>query len=433
MSAGQNANQLILVFTKPVSEASVARGGNYSVFALEAGGEGAAQRIASGRLDPDDRTGRTVVLEAVRDFVGNQPYRLESIAGVTDTSVNRNPVALPAKGLDFPYRDVLPPRIRSLTASSAKLELTVSFSKPVDPASAANLGNYAALGPEKKELNFVPGSAVLDATGRNVTLRLLPAPLGLGIYRLTVREMRDRMGNRTAAPLAAPFEFADAGQSALMVASHSIVTGDNQVDNKVTLSFNRALNAEDAVRSGNYALLASDRTPLDNAVVEARRVPDDPAQVILILSAPPTPGVGIIVRISGVADIFGRRQAAPLEYAFTPPGIPDPSEQVLNWEARPVLRGDELSLVIREAVARPSAVATQNYVFNASAASVRGVTAYEVRTDAKTGSRRTLLTLQVDVPSAARRGLTLRARNLRAEGLEFLGMQKLKPVEVAEP
>jgi hypothetical protein len=62
---------------------------------------------------------------------------------------------------------------------------------------------------------------------------------------------------------------------------------------------------------------------------------------------------------------------------------------------------------------------------------VRGVTGYELRTDAKTGLRSTLLTLRVDVPAAARPGLTLRARNLRAEGLGFLGAQKLKPVEVA--
>jgi hypothetical protein len=433
VSAGENLNQLILVFSKPVSEASIARGGNYSVFALEAGGEGGAQRIASGRLDPEDKTGRTVILESVRDFVGNQPYRLESMAGVTDASVSKNPVALPPKGLDFPYRDVLPPRIRSLTASSSKLELTVSFSKPLDQAAAVDLANYAALGPKKEELKFLPGSAALDATGRNVTLRLLPAPLGFGTYHLTVQGMRDRMGNQTSAPLGATFEFADADQSPLAVTSHSIVTADNQVDNKVTLTFNRALDAEAAARAGNYTLLGSDRIPLDIAVTEARRVPDDPAQIILILSQAPTPGVKVIVRVNGVADIFGRQPAAPLEYAFTPPGIPDPTEQVLGWKSRPVLKGDQLELAIREAVARPSALAAQNYVFNVPTAFVRGVTEYEVRTDPKTGLRSTRLTLRVDVPSPARRGLTLRVRNLRAEGLDFLGAQGLKPVEVAEP
>jgi hypothetical protein len=61
------------------------------------------------------------------------------------------------------------------------------------------------------------------------------------------------------------------------------------------------------------------------------------------------------------------------------------------------------------------------------------VTGFEVRTDPKTGLRRTLLTLQVDVPPASRPGLTLRVRDLRAEGLAFLGAQRLRPVEVAEP
>ncbi len=433
VSAGENANQLILEFTKPLSEASIARGGNYAIFELEGGGVGTAQRIASGHLDPEDKSGRTVALDAVRDFVSNQPYRLESIAGVTDASVSKNPVALPPTGLDFPYRDVLPPRIRGMTASAAKLELTVTFSKPVDPAAARDLGNYAAVGPGKNFLSFRPGGAALDATGRNVTLRLLPGPLALGVYRFTVRSMQDRMGNRTAGPLATTFEFADPGPYALQVVSHSIITADNQVDNKVTLTFNRALDPEDATRAGNYALLGADRTPLDAAVVEARRVPDDSAQVILVLSQAPVPGIKIVVRVAGIADVFGRKVLGPIEYAFTPPGVPDPSEQVLDWLSRPVLRGNELTLGIREAVAQRSALAAQNYVFNSREARVQQVVGYDIRTDAKSGSRRTLLTLRVDVPSAARRGLTLGARNLRAEGLDFLGAQRLAPVEVAQP
>ncbi|MGA2016262.1 MAG: Ig-like domain-containing protein [Opitutaceae bacterium] len=433
VSAGENANQLILEFSKPLSEPSIARGSNYAIFELEGAGEGAAQRIASGHLDSEDKSGRTVTLDAVRDFVSNQPYRLESIAGVTDASVSKNSVALPAKGLDFPYRDVLPPRIRSLTASAAKLELTVTFSKPVDPAAARDLGNYAAVGPDKNALGFLPGTAALDATGRNVTLRLAPGPLALGVYRFTVRAMQDRMGNRTAGPLATAFEFADPGGYALQVVSHSIVTADNQVDNKVTLAFNRALNPDDATRAGNYALLGADRTPLDVAVVEARRVPDDSAKVILILSQAPTPGTKVIVRVAGVADIFGRKALGPIEYAFTPAGVHDPSEQVLDWLSQPVLRGNELILGIKEAVAQHSAMEAQNFVFNSGDARVQRVVGYDVRTDAKSGSRRTFLTLRVDVPSAARQGLTLRARDLRAEGLDFLGEQRLRPVDVEQP
>jgi hypothetical protein len=433
VSAGQNSNQLLLVFSKPVAESSVARGGNYSLFALEAGGEGAAQRISSGRLDPEDKSGRTVILESVRDFVGNQPYRLEALSGVTDTAVSRNPVALPAKGLDFAYRDVLPPRLRGISASASKLELTITFSKPLEPASARDLRNYSAAGPDKNGLNFLNGAATLDATGRNVTLRLVPGPLSLGIYRLTVAGLSDRMGNRLPAPLSSPFEFADADRTALKILSHSIVTADNQVDNKVTLTFNRALDPADAVKPSNYTLAAGDGSSLDWAVSEARRVPDDPAQVILILSQAPVPGVKLQVRIAALADIFGQKLAAPIEYAFTPPGIPQPAEQVLDWIDRPVLRGNELTLTIKEEVDRKSALAAKNFVFNAPAARVLGISRYEVKTDAKTGSRRTLLAMQVEVPAAARRGLNLRARDLRAQGLEFLGDQRLRPVDVAQP
>src|SRR5581483_4832106 len=114
-------------------------------------------------------------------------------------------------------------------------------------------------------------------------------------------------------------------------------------------------------------------------------------------------------------------------------GIPNPTEQVLGWLDRPVLRGDELKLSIREEVARASALAVQNYVLSSGAARIRGVVGYEVRTDAKSGSRRTLVALRVDIPPSARRGLSVRARNLRAQGLEFLGAQKLPAVQVAEP
>jgi len=145
------------------------------------------------------------------------------------------------------------------------------------------------------------------------------------------------------------------------------------------------------------------------------------------------PGVKLNIRISALADIFGQKLAGPIDYAFTPPGIPQPAEQVLDWIDRPVLRGNELTLAIKEEVDRRSALAAKNFLFNAPSARVLGISHYEVKTDAKTGSRKTLLALQVDVPAAARRGLNLRARDLSAQGLEFLGAQRLRPVDVAQP
>ena len=91
VSAGDNANNLVLAFSKPIAEASAARGSNYVIFALESGAEGAAQKITAGHLDPEDKTGRTVILEATKDFVGNQPYRLDSLTGVTDSRSARIP------------------------------------------------------------------------------------------------------------------------------------------------------------------------------------------------------------------------------------------------------------------------------------------------------------------------------------------------------
>lgn len=431
VSAGENANQLELVFSKPVLEASLAGGGNYSIFGLEGSGEGAPQRIASAHLDPEDKTGCTAVLEAVRDFVRNAPYRLESLGSVTDASVSRNLAFLPAKGLDFAYRDSLPPRLRSISASARSLELTVVFSKPVDAAAAENTANYDAAGPDQTKLSFVPGAVSLDPTGQAATLRIAPTPLKLGIYRLTVRSMRDRAGNPTPAPLVVSFEFADDDGQPLNILSHSLVAADNQFDNRVTLTFNHPVNPEAATRAGCYALRDEHGLPLGVKVVEARRVPEDPAKILLILSAPPTPGVRIDVQVTGVSDLFGRAPSAPIDYAFVPPGIPGRlSEQVLTWIRPPVLQGDNLTLSIRQAVARASALAPANYTFNRPNARVRGIEDYEVRTD-PSGDQSTKVVLQVDVPASVRSGLTLRAKALTAQGLEFLGPQQLKPIEVA--
>jgi len=429
VSAGENANNLVLIFSKPVAEASAARGSNYTIFILESGGEGAPQKIAAGRLDSEDKSGRTVILEATKDFVGNQPYRFDSLTGVTDTSVSKNPVALPAKGLEFTYRDLLPPRIKGVSASGRKLELTVEFSKPVDPTAAVDVANYGASTPDKTALNFVKGAAKLDDSGRLLTLRIEPVHLSAGRHLLAVSNVADRAGNKPAKPLEYAFEFADAiDHSPLTIAEH------NRRGTQLTLTFNRALDPSALADRSKYRILDSSQGPTDIAVTEARRVPEDPAKVLLILSKTPPSGSQLLITATDVTDIFGYKQGEPVQRRITVSGIGTASEQVLAWLGRPELKSNTVTLTIKEEVARRTAENLVNYEFTPDTIQATHVKEVRVETDAKSGTRRTIITLVLRAPLLSPAGVKLAVHDLEAEGLAFLGSQNLDPIElVAAP
>jgi hypothetical protein len=425
VSAGENANNLVLIFSKPVAEASAARGSNYTILTLESGGEGAPQKIAAGHLDPEDKNGRTVILEATKDFVGNQPYRLDSIAGVTDTSVSKNPVALPAKGLEFTYRDLLPPRIKGVSASGRKLELTVEFSKPVDPVAAVDVTNYAASAPDKTALHFVSGAAKLDDSGRLLTLRIEPVRLFAGRGRLTATNIADRAGNKPAKPLESAFEFADAiDHSPLTITDH------DRRGAQVTLTFNRALDPVELADRSKYRILDSSQGPTDIAVTEARRVPEDPAKVLLILSKAPASGSQLLITATDVTDLFGYKQSGPVQRRMVVSGIGTASEQVLAWLGQPELKGNTVTLTIKEEVARRTAENPANYEFTPDTVRADRVKDCHVETDAKSGTRRTIVTLVLRAPLLSPAGVKLAVHDLEAEGLAFLGPQNLDPIEI---
>ena len=429
VSAGDNANNLMLVFSKPIAEASAVRGGNYSIFALESGSEGAAQKITGGHLDPEDKTGRTVILEAAKDFVGNLPYRIDSIAGVTDQSVSKNPVALPAKGLEFTYRDVLPPRIRGVSASGRDLTLTVEFNKAVDAASAENVANYTVTTADKTALQLVKGAAKLDATGRLLTLRLEPARLSTGRNLLTAANVADRAGNKIAKPVEYGFEFADAaGQGELAITAH------DQRGTQLTLTFNRALDPADLSDRTKYRILDSDQRPTDIAVTEARRVPENPAKVLLILSKAPPSGSQLLVSATDLADIFGTKAAGPVQQRMTIAGVGAASEQVLQWIGHPAVKGNTVTLTIQEEVARRTAENLLNYEFTPNTVQADRLRDFKVETDPRSGTRRTIITLVLQAPLISPEKVTLAVHNLEAEGLAFLGPQNLSPISlVAAP
>jgi hypothetical protein len=426
ISAGENKNQLKLVFTKPLNPDSVVRGGNYAVTSVD----GTAIHINSGKIDPDDKDGQTVILDAAKEFADGLSYRLESVSGVKDTAKQPNFAVLPDKGVMFDFKDVLPPRFRGSPAASAgRLEVTVTFTKAVDKATAEDVANYTATAPDNTALAFVPGAARLNAQGNILTLHLVPAKLGAGRYHLAAKNIRDRNNNLVPKPLEDSFEFSDAGDhSPLTVAAVGKVTG-----NQLKVDFSRVLDPSDANDRTKFQVTDDQQRPIAGlTVTQAQRVPDNPTQVLLTFSKDPGAGSQLLVSAVGVTDILGNKQDQPVKIPkpLVVAGVSVATEQVLGWIGRPALKGNTVTLTIKEEVAKASGQNTGNYEFTPATVQVARVSGFRVETDAKSGAHRTIITLQLQAPLLSAAGVKLAVHDLEAEGLEFLGAQNLDPAEL---
>jgi hypothetical protein len=427
ISAGDNANQLKLVFTKRLNPDSVQRGNSYSIATVD----GTAMPIESAKLDPDDKDEQTVILTARKDFSEVTEYRLESISGVKDTAKQANFVSVPTKGVAFNFTDVLPPRIKDRAASAGKLQLILTFTKSVDKATAEDVANYTATAPDgKSTLVFVPGAARLNEQGNILMLRLAPAKLGEGRYTLTAKNIKDKNNNTSPEPLTDKFEFSDAGDRSPLV----LTTVGKIVGNQLKLDFSRVIDPADANDRAKFQLTDDQQHAIPGlSVSQAQRVPDNPTQVMLTLSKNPPGGSRILVSAVGVTDIFGNKQDQPVKLAkpVTVGGVPSSTtEQILAWIGRPALKGNTVTLTVKEEVAKASAQNLDNYEFTPDTIHVTRVAEYRVETDAKSGTRRTIIKLVLEAPLMSPNGVKLAAHDLEAEGLAFLGAQSLAPAEL---
>jgi len=167
-------------------------------------------------------------------------------------------------------------------------------------------------------------------------------------------------------------------------------------------------------------------------VAQVARVPDSPTQVLLTFSKDPAPGSIISVSALGVTDIFGNKADQPvrLARAVAVSGVSAASEQVLAWIGRPVLKGNRVTLTIKEEVAKSTAQNLDNYDFTPDTVRVERVGSVRVETDAKSGTRRTIIELVLRSSLLSPQGVKLTVHDLEAEGLGFLGAQNLDPIEL---
>ena len=107
---------------------------------------------------------------------------------------------------------------------------------------------------------------------------------------------------------------------------------------------------------------------------------------------------------------------------------------MLAWLGRPELKSNTVTLTIKEEVARRTAENLVNYEFTPDTIQATHVKEVRVETDAKSGTRRTIITLVLRAPLLSPAGVKLAVHDLEAEGLAFLGSQNLDPIElVAAP
>jgi hypothetical protein len=430
VSGGPNKNQLTLIFSKALKPESVAATNNYQL----ATPDGAALRVRVAGFDPNDKTGTVVVLEAEKDFSDGLPYRIAGISGVKDTAKQGNFVDFPAKGLDFEYKDIMPPRILEAAGSAGRLEVTLTFTKPVGKEKegreiAENIANYTLLGPDGTPLNFVPGSARFNEAGNVLKLRFdEPAKLASGKYAVAAKNIRDAKGN-VIEEANVPFEFFDMNDHSPLTAT----AVGRVVGNQLKVEFSRVLRRADASDRSRFELTDDRGHPLSSlAIAQVSRIPDNPTQVLITFARDPAPGSIIQLAATGVTDIFGNKTDQPvrLAKAVAVSGVSAASEQVLAWIGRPVLKGNRVTLTIKEEVAKSTAQNLDNYEFTPDAVRVERVGSVKVETDAKSGTRRTIIELVLRSPLLSPQGVKLAVHDLEAEGLGFLGAQNLDAVEL---
>lgn len=429
ISGGPNKNQLTLVFSKPLRPETVSIARN---FQLETA-DGTALRLRSAALDPTIKAGTHVVLDADKDFTDGLPYRLVAISGVKDTAKQGNYVELP-KPVDFEYKDIMPPRILEAAGSAGRLEVTLTFSKPVakDKAGrdlAENVANYTLTAPDGTALSLVPGSARFNEQGNVLKLRFdEPTKLAAGRYQIAAANLKDAKGN-VIEPAPTAFEFFDMNdRSPLTATATGKITG-----NQLKVEFNRVLRRSDAANRAKFELLDDQLRPLrDIAIAQTQRVPDSPTQVLITFSRDPKPGSIIQVSATGVTDIFGNENPQPVRLAkpVSVSGVSAAGEQVLAWIGRPTLKGRTVTLSIKEEVSKASAQNLDNYEFTSDSVQLERVSGFRVETDAKSGTRRTIVELTLRAPLISPAGVKLAVRNLEAEGLAFLGAQHLEAQEL---
>ena len=339
---GADAHKIILKFNEPLDERFSIAPTNFNI----PGYLITKAELAAG--EPD-----TLILTANNPFKNGERYAL-TFSGVTDRARRPNSIREPVT-VEFPYIDIIPPKVLEVRADRTQVELAVLFSEPVQKGLAETPGNYVIAAAGAADATAVSARLLDDAS--TVQLRV-PALVNGKEYTLKVVGIEDRATppNKIAADTAMKFNYTGKPDIEPPVIGDVQVRGDGL---RLTVGFSEALDFSTAVAADHYRL--------DDPTIKIAQVipkPGDARTVFLQLDQPLQETKRYRLTVSGLADFVGNVIPASVYTSkpFAGPGLSIVSKDVLGIaDSRPSDDGSLLTLTFTEEVDPASAGKAENY------------------------------------------------------------------------
>ena len=339
---GADSHKIILKFNEALDERFSTAPANFNI---------PGYLITKAELSPGEPD--TLILTANNPFKNGERYTM-TFNGVTDRARRPNSIREPVT-IEFPYIDIIPPKVAEIRADRTQVELEVVFSEPVQKGLAETPGNFVIATPGAPDVTAT--SARLQDDGSTVRLRV-PALANGKEYTLKVIGIEDRATppNQIAPDTAVKFNYTGKPDIEPPVISDVQVRGDGL---RLTVVFNEPLDLSTAVAADHYRL--------DDPAIKIAQVipkPLDPKTMFLQLDQPLQETKHYRLTVSGLADFVGN-VIPPTGYTSKPfagPGLSIISRDVLGIaDFKASDDGSMLTLTFTEEVDRASAMKLENY------------------------------------------------------------------------
>ncbi len=340
---GADSHKIIMKFNKPLDERFSTAPANFSI---------PGYIVTKAELSPGEQD--TLVLTANNPFKNGERYTL-TFSGISDRARRPNSIREPVT-VEFPYINLIPPKVLDIKADRTQVELAVVFSEPVQKGAAETPGNYVIATPGLPDVTAISSRLLDDAS--TVELRV-PAMVNGKDYTLKVIGIEDRSTppNKIAANTAVKFNY-----TGKPIIEPPTINGEIHVRGdglRLTVVFNEALDLSTAVDASHYRL--------DDPVVKIAQVipkPGDPKIVSLQLDQPLQETKRYRLTVSGLSDFVGNTIPASgyTSKPFTGPGLAIVSRDVLGIaDVKASDDGSVLTLTFTEEVDRASASKLENF------------------------------------------------------------------------
>ncbi len=219
----EDENSLLVKFSEPLEQASAEQKDNYGI------SDGIEVAIATLVSDSTVQIVTSLHLE--------QQYTL-TVNNVKDKAANPNAIA-PNSSFDYGYVDITLPTIVAVNIEKDH-KLEVSFSEPVDLATAQDKANYSISG----GIKIISAALVKDSTVQLVTTKHMEQQ-----YSLTVSDVKDRASNPNTIEANSEFTY-----QYVDITAPTLVDAQSQMENKVLVSFSEPVELQSAQAPGNYQI-----------------------------------------------------------------------------------------------------------------------------------------------------------------------------------